>query len=504
MSAPSGRARRFALRLLLAAAVGALFFEGGLRALITSPWTKDTRLAREIGAPRRFAYSHEDLYWRFVARLQTSEAPVYEPPHDPHLGWTWMGIEPGTFEHVDERIAQGRRPVLLFGDSYSACLTPPEDCFQGLMERSELGDRYRLINYGVCGYGFDQICLMTRAAIGRYAGRDPAVVVGLLVDDDLVRSLLSLREYPKPRLRVEQGRVVGPERPVPSPAQYSADPEALPPSWAWAWLRQALREHPMDDAGSAERAEVAELTRALLRELVADLRAREVDFFFLLSHAEFSFPARPDEWRTGLVTGTLDELGAPWYDVREELARRVAAGAAIGDFYLPLHVPGGGHYDADGNAAAFAVLLRGLSEVCGVELQGDGAPGPHNFRRDVGPNGGIATFSRGPDGPFDSVPSATRMVLRAPRERPSSAHYRLNGATRRFRAQAWAHDPDGQPSTYELAALVDGRPAWSAALRAGEDAQELALDLQGAQALELRLSVHAGRGCVVLSDPTFE
>jgi hypothetical protein len=497
-------AGRTAGRLLLALAVGALFFELGLRLLATSPWTRASTLARKVGSPSRFAFQHEDLYWNFVRRLATSEAPSFEPPHDPQLGWTWPLIRPGSYEHAEERWLEGRRPVLLFGDSYSACLTGREACFEGLHEASPLATRSQLLNYGVCGYGFDQTWLLARAAVARHAALDPAVVIGILLDDDLRRMLLTLREYPKPRLRVADGRVVVPGEPIASLADLRAAPPPLPLSWSWTWLRRALRSNPLDDPESTERRELEQLTRALLGELVADLRARELDYFFLLFHPAHGFRSEGD-WGTRLLRDTLDELGAPWYDVREELARRLAeGGGSIEDFYIPLDRPGGGHYDAQGNAAAFAVLARGLEERCGISARLDGPPPTFAFRRTISGGGGVASFTRGVDPPFDAVPSDSRLILRAPRIAPSAISYLLEGHAERFRARVWAHDLQGEPRTFELDAILDGATVQRLVLRAGEAPREFELDLRGSREFVLSLAVHEGQGYVVLSDPQIE
>lgn len=498
--------RRLVPKLLLAVTVGAVFFESGLRLLLTSPWTRDSRLARELGNPRRFAFAHEDLYWRFVRRLATHEAAAFEPPHDPALGWTWPGIEPRTYVHAEESRLGERRPVLLFGDSYSACLTDAQVCFQGLMESSDLAEQCQLLNYGVSGYGFDQICLLARAAVPRFAERDPVVVIGLLVDDDLTRSLLSLREYPKPRLGVEDGRLVVPQSTVPTPAQYRADPEPLPPSWAWAWAHQAIRVDPLEDPDSPQRREARDLTRALLAELVCDLRARDVEHFFLLFYVPQSFATPPEsDWRTTLLCETLDELGAPWYDVRKELARRLADdGGTIQDFYIPYDHFGGGHYDADGNAAAFAVLRRGLEEVADLRAPRAGAPPAWAFRSRVGTDGGVVDFQREVESPFDRVPSETCLFLRAPRTTSTAITYELSGLRRRFAANLWAYDPDRPDGSFTLLALLDDRPVWERTLRPSDVPQAFELDLSGARTLELRLEPHGSRGCVVLSDPRLE
>jgi hypothetical protein len=494
------------LKLLFASAFGVALLEGGMRFLLTSPWTERTELARSIGEPSRFAWPNQDLYWRFVDRLATPEAATFEPPYDPVLGWTWPGIQPVNYAHEEESQLQGRRPVLLFGDSYSACLTSSEQCFEGFMRHSLLSKRNLLLNYGVCGYGFDQTWLLTRATVDRFAGQDPAVVVGLLVDDDLNRTLLSLREYPKPRLRVEDGRVVVPQQRVPSYAEWRDDPLPLPKSWAWTWVRHAFSRDPLEDPQSAQRRELVELTRASLRELVDDLRAREVDFFFLLFHTEHAFQLPvPADWRTQLVCDTLDDLGAPWYDVREELARRLAEdGGAIGDFYIPRDQPGGGHYDVDGNEAAFAVLRRGLAEVCDVRTQPGDVPEAWAFLPRYGEGGGLASYSAGPAAPFDRVPSEARLVLRAPRDTPSSMRYPLEGLALRFRAAVWAYEPQQAPGEFELTVLVDGLQSRVLRVVAGAAPQELEVDLAGVAELELRLAPHAARGCVVLADPLLE
>jgi hypothetical protein len=207
---------------------------------------------------------------------------------------------------------------------------------------------------------------------------------------------------------------------------------------------------------------------------------------------------------TELVCEALEDIGAPWYDVREELARRLAEdGGAIGDFYVPEGRPGGGHYDGDGNEAAFAVLLRGLDEVCGVRLLPGDVPEPWAFLRHYG-EGGLAEYSTGPASPFDRVPSEARVVLRAPRGTPSAIVYSLGSAVQRFRAGVWAYEPEDAAAEFELTALVDGRPARVLRVQAGAPPQALELDLAGVDELELRLSAHTARGCVVLVDPLLE
>jgi hypothetical protein len=271
-------------------------------------------------------------------------------------------------------------------------------------------------------------------------------------------------------------------------------------------VRQALRSHPLEDARSTARAECESLTRAVLAELVADLRARDLDFFFLLFHTARTFPpGGSGDWRTRLVTGALDELDARWYDVREELARRLAQdGGTIADFYIPRDQLGGGHYDADGNAAAFAVIERGLEQTAGISAVSGGVPHPWAFETTFDDGGGTANYMRQAAPPFDRVPDKDYVVLRAPGETPLTIRYTLDGRVRRFAAKLWAYQPDGDSPSFALSASVDGRLVWERSVRPTDEVLPVELDLLGAQVLELSLAPHVFRGCAVLADPTLE
>ena len=130
------------------------------------------------------------------------------PGPDPLLGWTGRRIEPGTYQLRNAGPDDGRRPVLLYGASYASCVIDEEDCFHELMERSDLASRYCLFNYGVGGYGIDQIYLLLRETIDDYAGRNPIVAIAAVVDSDFERCVLGIRDWPKPRLHSVDGELV--------------------------------------------------------------------------------------------------------------------------------------------------------------------------------------------------------------------------------------------------------------------------------------------------------
>ena len=92
---------------------------------------------------------YDDNYWLLHQRWSEQEPSFTR--HDT-LGWVGK-FDPLTLRHDDENARDGRTPVLLFGDSFSACV-PEVKCFEELINDDPfLSQRYQILNYGVGGYG---------------------------------------------------------------------------------------------------------------------------------------------------------------------------------------------------------------------------------------------------------------------------------------------------------------------------------------------------------------
>lgn len=95
--------------------------------------------------------------------------------------------------HQDAGNIGRRRPVLLFGDSFAAGVGDAES-FQNILNHDEAFSRdYYLLNYGVSGYGVDQIYLMLQHTLPLY---QRTIVIFSLMTFDLDRSILTFREAP--------------------------------------------------------------------------------------------------------------------------------------------------------------------------------------------------------------------------------------------------------------------------------------------------------------------
>ncbi|MCZ6597855.1 MAG: hypothetical protein O7B99_09475 [Planctomycetota bacterium] len=355
------------LRLALLLAAAAVLLELSVRVLITYELPGLRRFAIRVRQPNNFAARTDPEYWKLKVMFRRPEKLKPIPNYDPQLGWSGR-IEAGTYAHPREAWLGDRRPILFYGDSFTACTgTREKDCWEGLVATSELGDEYGLLNYGVGGYGVGQIYRMMTLTVDRFLDRDPVVIIGIMVDDDLSRSVLPLRGWPKPRFRVEDGRLVD-DGPVIEGLQPYLD--ANPPRiWSYAWrflkhgtsiLPQSWRE---DREGEEERLEeIAEVNRAILLEIQNELESRDVEWFFLLFYGQgmMSRPGRLS-WEHRFMVETLEEMDAPYVaTLRPMIADRFREKRAPEDYFVQDGITRG-HYNELGNRAAFGAIVDGVA-----------------------------------------------------------------------------------------------------------------------------------------------
>lgn len=258
----------------------AAFFEGAARFVLMD----ETRLAR-IGSP----YSGASWRLRFVLRHARSgpAANALEVP-DRARGWTLApglrhvpAFAGGTVSSNADGLrgvreyavpkATGSRRILAFGDSF----TFGEDVGDAETFCHRLGGLLpgvEVLNFGVRGYGHDQMLLYLKEAAARY---EPDVVLLGYVTDDAARNLSGFRDFAKPHFELSGGRLVLRGTPVPTPAEVLA---AEPYQSKLFDLVAIARQHAAWRSGRRQR-EATALTFAILREFfgeVAKMHARPV------------------------------------------------------------------------------------------------------------------------------------------------------------------------------------------------------------------------------------
>jgi len=353
--------------------ISALLLEGFFRYVLFG----DDPVARRLAAamptlrrPERYAYTKSPEHWVLQYRLNSRRGR--EASYDPLLGWRNRHVEDGTYRYLERDARGDRRPVLLFGDSFANCQTSDEDCWQGLLARSDLAERFVLLNFGTGGYGLGQISLLCQESLVAYEGQDPLVVVSLLVDDDLDRSVLGFRAWPKPQFFVDaEGHAQVSEGPLPRTRMEYVDREGIGiTSYALRYLLFGTSLGPRLFPGWKEshrldhERTVRALTRALLADLVGHLETSGFEFTFLLFHGKsFLRDGSPYRWRDELVVQELDRLGASMLPARVALREDFEQSEhALQDYFIPRGQPGANHYSALGNEVVFRILYDWIAE----------------------------------------------------------------------------------------------------------------------------------------------
>ncbi len=367
MKAPRARrVRRIALRLALSLLAAFLASEGLLRVFLFADPENLPRWASKLRRPELFASPQDGAeYWKLRVLFDPASPAEPHPLFHPLLGWCKVNLDPNTYRHRFESALHGRRPVLMYGDSFTACLTPPEACWEGLLERSTLKERYALLNFGTGSYGLDQVYLLVRESLESYAALDPVVVIGILVDDDLDRSWTALREYPKPRfeLKGDELALQLPERS--SPSDYVRNHPPGIPSYLWRftvfgsglWPR-SWRSTLVGRPGL--RADKEALNRRILEEIRHEIDLRGLECFVVLFLGVETMTDGTRSWQEEFLEKTLAELALPFVSSRRELAEHARRnGRDLASYFLQLgkRIQ---HYPAETNEIVFEALLRGL------------------------------------------------------------------------------------------------------------------------------------------------
>ncbi len=321
------RAARVTLVCLVFLLLAGLLAEIGLREVLFG----DGKFLAGLREPGRYAdYFSDDDYWKLQHRFDRIELPTREA--HPVLGW--VGRFSGeTYLHDQAGQLLGRRPVLLYGDSFAACVAA-EDCFDEILNQdAEFSADHFLLNYGVGGYGTDQILLLMRESLDLY--RNPYVVVSLMTLD-MDRSVLSVRSGQKPRFHLEQGQLV--LDPVAIEAQPAKYLEHHPPSIRSYVYRMLLFSREMPSfVRRTLRSEAAgiqykrQLNEQILLAMIAELRDRELDFCFLIFHPHLPGISTLDsesDWRDPFLRSLLEREQVPFI-WSKDLLPKAAPGAPI-------------------------------------------------------------------------------------------------------------------------------------------------------------------------------
>ncbi len=227
VATPRSRLRRYSYRLLFLGAL-ALLLEAGARWALSSdalfqriatPYDEPSwrlswlRRHEQDEAPYRFSFDryHPVRGWTLVPNLRRT--PVFDGKS---LSSNSRGLR-GEREYAPTKPA-GVTRIALFGDSFTFGEEVSDE--ETYARRIEDGHpEFEVLNFGVHGYGHDQMLLYLREVLPIY--RPDVVLIGHVTDDSL-RNVLTFRDFAKPRFRLRHGRLELEGTPVPTPEQVLA------------------------------------------------------------------------------------------------------------------------------------------------------------------------------------------------------------------------------------------------------------------------------------------
>jgi len=280
----------------------------------------DNDVFKPLQKPGDYAdFFSEDLYWKLYYRWDGK----FEPPSCVHeeLGWI-RDFSRYSLVHWDMKHYQSKRPVLLYGDSYAACSRPTAICFEEILNIDpDFSNENHLYNYGVGGYGLDQIYMLFDKTVGKY--EDPLIVFSLFVHD-MDRTWLTLRTGQKPYFRMENDSLVLKGVPLEKDAKSFFDEHSARP---FSFLVRKFLFSKQNFLGSTItkrllgldeiEKEKIKINKAILQKTLDHLRNKKMDFVFLVFHIlkydENNFGTGADkDWRNVLLKDFFKTNDVPY------------------------------------------------------------------------------------------------------------------------------------------------------------------------------------------------
>lgn len=361
------RARKALLAVLatsIVLGVTALICEIGFRTLLFS----NAAFMERFREPSLYAdYYSDDDWWKLYYAFHKPPNETARRAH-PLLGWSSGDFSKKTYLHVETGQVGRRRPVLLYGDSFAHCVTAAKECFQGILNADSAFSRdHDLLNYGVAGYGVDQMYLLLQKSLPLY--EQPYVVVGIHTRD-LDRDILSFFVGQKPHFDLVSDQLVLRGTPiVENPQTYlSRHPPRI---WSYLyrlWLYQEgrpwrLRRYLRGTEGKLTREK--RINEALLTEMVREIERRNLPHTFVIFVAQDE--VKSVGWREQFLSDVFTRLGVPYLSTRTLIQQdMLRTGTPLVSYFLA----------GDGHPNAYQNLLVAKELECRVLSSGAAHPTP--------------------------------------------------------------------------------------------------------------------------------
>jgi hypothetical protein len=349
--------------------VSTLIVMGICEALLRVALFSDTFLMPQLRHSWRYAdSSFEDASWKLEFLFNAADKAQRVGHIDPELGWA-IEKNPdnplGLVSDTPYKVEDIERPVLFYGDSFVAGASPVPDRIPQVMDR--LLPERSVLNYGVGGYGVDQIYLRYAETVGGF--RNPVVLVGILTSD-LDRSILGMRTGQKPYFDIRGGQLIRQNLPILPTTQDYID--RYPPEIKSYFIRLVMfRLRPWLPEGwfdllygfSEKHQRKLDVNSMVLQALKKDASERGLPLGVVIFYSQGELSE--EGWREVFLKETLQTIDIPYFDTKLYLSEYVKNnGMRLEDLYYSDN----GHPNELGNEVIAEGLVQWLNTLADKHL----------------------------------------------------------------------------------------------------------------------------------------
>ena len=319
--------------------------------------------------PRLYAGWFEDEdHWKLRYLWQPNTSPTNAGfVVDPLLGWTPQKSEGNSLKVLAEAPYTPNfddKTVLFFGDSFVYGSSPAliRDRIPQLLDR-RLAD-HTIYNYGVPGYGVDQIFLRFKQSHPLF--QDPFVIIGILTFN-MDRSMFAVHSAPKPYFELENDALVLQGTPLPEDINvwYNQHPPSIN-SYLLAMVDQKLK---LARAGGSE-LELPQnipqkklINGKIIEEMVREAQTHDLPLLFVLFYAQQELEY--EGWRELFLKEMFAKLDVPYIDTKEIFWRAMGENM---ENVSKLYYPENAHPNEFGNCLVAEAIAAYLADEAGFNL----------------------------------------------------------------------------------------------------------------------------------------